>query len=376
MKVFKLIAVEGASYVFVACSIVLFWTFCIFIGAAYWFNSGGLDANLFGITCFGLGVVALETVFVAWLISNVKKCNRNLQDLHDEWETIYNNSQVGIAFLKGGRVFAKGNRRLAEIFGYDSADEIEGADLRSVHLSEESYKEFGEKYYSILAYGSRLHIEYQLVKKDGTPVWCSLSGKAIDKAIPANLDKGVVWIIDDISKRKKLEEDLRSLAETDELTGLKNRRSFMLSARVEFERFGRYSSPLSIVMIDIDHFKAVNDRYGHAVGDIVLKKFADICREQFRGLDVVGRLGGEEFAILLPVTSSIEAVLIAERLRSACKKIELDIGGENLTITASFGVACAEEYSNVQSLLSRADKALYQAKRAGRDMVKLAEDDE
>ncbi len=135
MKVFKLIAVEGASYVFVACSIVLFWTFCIFIGAAYWFNSGGLDANLFGIICFGLGVVALETVFVAWLISNVKKCNRNLQDLHDEWETIYNNSQVGIAFLKGGRVFAKGNRRLAEIFGYDSADE-----LRRGCLAQRPYK--------------------------------------------------------------------------------------------------------------------------------------------------------------------------------------------------------------------------------------------
>lgn len=375
MKLFKLIVVEGANYLFFACAIVLTISTCIGLGSGYWYYADRLHVNFLGLICLGVFTVVLETMFVAWLVRNVRKCNRNLQNLHDEWENIYDNSQVGIAFLKGGRFFAKGNERLAEMFGYDSPSEMAGEDLRSVHLSDENYVEFGEKYYNVLVYGSRLHIEYELMKKDGTPVWCSLSGKAIDKSTPADLNKGVVWIIDDISKRKKLEDDLRSLAETDELTGLRNRRSFMSSARVEFERFDRYSSPLSMIMIDIDHFKSVNDRYGHAVGDIVLKKFADICREQFRGVDVVGRLGGEEFAVLLPVTSAVEAVQIAQRLRSACKKVCIDDDDEELMITASFGVACAEKDSDVQSLLSRADRALYLAKSAGRDRVEFAEDE-
>lgn len=375
VKIFKLIAVEGASYLFFACAIVLIITVCIGFGAGYWYYADRLHVNFLGLICLGVFTVILETMFVAWLVSNVRKCNKNIQTMHDEWENIYDNSQVGIAFLKGGRIFAKGNERLAEIFGYDSPSEMDGEDLRSVHLSDESYVEFGEKYYNVLVYGSRLHIEYELMKKDGTPVWCSLSGKAIDKSTPADLNKGVVWIIDDISKRKKLEDDLRSLAETDELTGLRNRRSFMSSARVEFERFDRYNSPLSIVMIDIDHFKSVNDRYGHAAGDIVLKRFADICREQFRGVDIVGRLGGEEFAVLLPVTLADEAVQVAQRLRSACKRTYIYVGDDKLMITASLGVACAEKDSDVQSLLSRADKALYQAKSAGRDRVEFAEDE-
>ncbi|WP_432735365.1 diguanylate cyclase [Maridesulfovibrio sp. FT414] len=368
-ELFKYIVVKKWMFLLAACVILMLFTLLGAVLSVHLYAESAVPDDIFFVTGLSLLALFAVTVFFSWFSYCVRICNRDLQTMHDEWESIYENCQVGIAFLKNGRYFAKGNKRLAEIFGYGSVDGIEGQDLRIVHLSDESYREFGEKCYNHLSHGSRLQIEYQLRKKDGTPIWCQLSGKAVDKSDPADLEKGVVWIIEDISKRRKLEDDLRKLAETDELTGLRNRRSFMTAAGVEFERFSRYSSPLSLIMVDIDYFKQVNDTYGHAVGDTVLKEFAAICREQFRGVDVVGRIGGEEFAILLPSTGIEDALMVAERLRRACRRAMIYAGTERLQISASFGVSCAVTDSDVKSLIRRADEALYRAKRNGRDRV-------
>lgn len=126
-----------------------------------------------------------------------------------EFEAIFDNSQVGIMLLRGGRYLARGNKRLAEILGYDSEQEMQGLSMRKVHLTEERFLDFGRNHYEKLQEGVQLQVEYQLARKDGAPVWCSLSGKALDNASPPNLDKGVLWIIEDISQRKIMEAELR-----------------------------------------------------------------------------------------------------------------------------------------------------------------------
>ncbi|MDD5029385.1 MAG: GGDEF domain-containing protein [Rhodoferax sp.] len=160
-------------------------------------------------------------------------------------------------------------------------------------------------------------------------------------------------------------------AHSDYLTGLDNRRHFLEQAENELVRTLRYDRDLSILMIDIDHFKQVNDTYGHKVGDIVLQKFAAVCRATLRNIDVIGRIGGEEFAVLLPEAGREQAMDAAERLRAAlaCTQVKLD-GGLPLHVTASFGVVTLEEKdTNIDMLLNQADQALYHAKNQGRNRV-------
>ncbi len=145
-----------------------------------------------------------------------------------ELEALFNNSQVGIMVLKGGRLFHRGNQRLADILGYDAPAEMQGFSMKELHLNEERFHEFGNKYFGQLKSKKMLQIEYQLKRKDGSSVWCVLSGKALDTNIPADLNEGVVWILDDISNKKRNEiererllADLQdALSEVKQLSGL------------------------------------------------------------------------------------------------------------------------------------------------------------
>jgi diguanylate cyclase (GGDEF)-like protein len=163
-------------------------------------------------------------------------------------------------------------------------------------------------------------------------------------------------------------EQLEKLATIDSMTGLYNRRHFLVLAEVEWSRFQRYHRPLSMLMIDIDHFKSVNDRYGHAVGDQGIRWVAAACHEGKRGADSVGRLGGEEFAILLPETDQAQAWIVAERIREKVAGHVLTAQEVEFSLTISVGIAAAvESMSGVDALLRAADQALYQAKFEGRN---------
>jgi PAS domain S-box-containing protein len=185
----------------------------------------------------------------------------------------------------------------------------------------------------------------------------------------------------------------QELAITDPLTGLYNRRFFFSQAKAEFERARRYQEPLSIIMLDIDDFKKINDTYGHLVGDQVLQTLAKICRENLREIDIVGRYGGEEFVILLPETPLVisspsslgstnfseerlidsGAVTAAERLRVKVSQSIIQTERARLHITISLGVAEYQpEYSSPEMLLDQADKALYKAKQAGKNRVEIS----
>jgi diguanylate cyclase (GGDEF)-like protein len=168
-------------------------------------------------------------------------------------------------------------------------------------------------------------------------------------------------------------EEVQHLAVTDSLTGLYNRRYFFPYAENEIERARRYQKRLSIIMMDIDHFKKVNDRFGHMAGDRALKMVAQTCLAELRKVDVMCRFGGEEFLILLPETSKSKAALAARRIRDAVASARILVDDGEIALTVSIGVAELDEnHSDLDALIQAADKALYQAKEAGRNQVMLA----
>lgn len=164
--------------------------------------------------------------------------------------------------------------------------------------------------------------------------------------------------------------ELEQLATTDFLTGLHNRRNFLEIGRREVQRARRFRHPLTVVMFDIDYFKKVNDTHGHATGDLVLTEIAALCQKNLRGSDVLGRLGGEEFAVLLPHTRISDASTIAEHLRTMIAQSETVLPAETIKITASFGVSALKDTDEeIEAVLRRADALLYQAKNQGRNRV-------
>ncbi|MFY9260949.1 MAG: diguanylate cyclase [Gallionella sp.] len=174
-------------------------------------------------------------------------------------------------------------------------------------------------------------------------------------------------------ENRQVHDELERQAHSDYLTGLDNRRHFLNQAENELTRTVRYDRQLSILMIDIDHFKLVNDTYGHKVGDIVLQRFAAVCLATLRTVDIIGRIGGEEFAVLLPETAREQACDVAERLRAAlaATQVKLD-SGLPLQFTVSIGiVSLNEKDTNIDILLNQADQALYRAKSEGRNQVCL-----
>jgi len=180
-------------------------------------------------------------------------------------------------------------------------------------------------------------------------------------------------ILRDVSVRKMMEDELRRLADYDALTGAFNRRRFEELSEGEMERAKRYSRPLSILVIDIDRFKEINDRHGHAAGDLVLHELVKVCQGRLRSQDVLGRLGGDEFGITMAETDLQAALNAAARLRLAVADMEIPWGREVIRLTVSVGVAerLAQDL-RLDDCLRRADDALYAAKHAGRDRVEAA----
>ena len=183
----------------------------------------------------------------------------------------------------------------------------------------------------------------------------------------------LMFSIQDITERKKMQDKLQVMATTDSLTGLNNRFQFMILGRLRFETARRSKRPLAVVMFDIDHFKRVNDTFGHDAGDLALKCFSRIALETFRSSDVLGRLGGEEFAVIMTNTSGEQALMAMERFREAIEKNTMTHEGKTFSITVSSGIALFTNTGlSLEMLLKQADQALYKAKNSGRNRTELA----
>jgi diguanylate cyclase (GGDEF)-like protein len=199
------------------------------------------------------------------------------------------------------------------------------------------------------------------------------SGDVIRSRCKVLADGGRMLTYGNVSDLVRNAEELTELAMKDALTGSQNRRCFMARLDSEWKRYLRYGRALSLLMLDIDHFKSINDRFGHDVGDQVIVAVARLCEIQTRDSDVAARIGGEEFAILLPEAELDEACIAAKRLRNAIAGRTIVCNGIDIAVTVSIGATTADaSLTDSAAFMKRADEALYAAKRGGRNRVVCA----
>lgn len=209
------------------------------------------------------------------------------------------------------------------------------------------------------------------VRADGSRFWANtmIAPLARDEDMPPS-ERGYALIVRDITDKREAGDSVLRASACDHLTGIANRRSFFEAAELEMERWRRFPRPLSIIAIDADFFKNINDTWGHPAGDDVLRQLALTLSANVREIDVVARLGGEEFAALLPSTDLEGAIRLAERFRAAVEGQRVRSGNAEIGYTVSIGVVTMEAgVSGVDQLLKLADRALYAAKNAGRNRV-------
>lgn len=225
---------------------------------------------------------------------------------------------------------------------------------------------------NVMANESAIETEEELHNEQGESFFLSVKFPTRNSS---NEITGICGISTDITPIKHYQKELERLSQFDELTNLFNRRHFISLAKHELNRSSRYGSKLSVMMLDIDLFKQVNDRHGHKTGDLVLANIGKQIGAALRESDIAGRMGGEEFAILLPETDHEQARIVAERLRKQVAETSLDIGdGCTLNCTLSIGVATmTDQPTDLEKLLHQADTALYTAKNSGRNRVSYAE---
>jgi diguanylate cyclase (GGDEF)-like protein len=216
--------------------------------------------------------------------------------------------------------------------------------------------------------------EHRVLRADGEQRWIQWTDHAILDEQGALIE--IQSVGRDVTENRQAEAALRALATTDELTGLANRRHFLARLVEEQARLQRQETQRAVVlMLDLDHFKTINDTFGHAAGDAVLRHGAALMRDSLRIIDQVGRIGGEEFAILLSGADRAAAQVFAERLREKFAKTPVLYEGQSIPVSVSIGItALTAQEATVNAVLRRADAALYRAKAEGRNRVVMAND--
>lgn len=303
-------------------------------------------------------------VGVSYDITEKKRLEDELREQKALLAVILDNVDA-LVYMKGeDRRFRYANQRVAEVFG-TPADDIVGK-LDEQLMPREVADHFWRQDQEILLSGQRSVSEQEVTDANGRArhYW-----SVVVPWTQADGGRAVIGLSTDITELHELKEELQRQARTDGLTGLANRRYFQECAQVEFERSRRYQRALSLIAVDIDHFKDINDRHGHPVGDRVLCTLTQCIQESLRGNDVFARTGGEEFCILLPETQVSAAVELAERLRAHLGMCVV-LNDLDVRVSASFGVTSLDEWDErFDQVFARADRALYAAKAQGRDRV-------
>ena len=281
-------------------------------------------------------------------------------------------SRDGVIVIDRNGKVVEFNPAAEQLFGY-SAEDMKGASVN--HLMPEDVAQEHNKFvkYSRANQPRNMAPGRQVMgrRKDGSEFPVEIT---VGQAASAQ-GRMYVGVVRDISERKAYEDQLIELASTDSLTGAFNRRAFLAAAEDSFRRARRYGTPLSLLNIDVDYFKRINDNYGHAAGDQVLVNLVDLFRRSFRETDKIGRFGGEEFLVLLPETDLGKAAEAAERLLETVRNNteQLD-DGRCFTYTISIGIAAVQPDSDdFETIINTSDEALYQAKQTGRNRYCVAE---
>ena len=305
-----------------------------------------------------------------------EKTSRALRESEAKFRGLVSQSLVGIVLIEDGR-FSYSNAKFDEIFGY-SAEEVRG--MGPLDTAVESDRGLVAEYLDKRLSGESDQLAYVFhgLRKNGAVIDVECHSSVMNVGNRSL----IISLIMDISERTRaeravqvLQEELREQSTHDALTGLYNRRFLDEFFGRELLLAKRGGHPVSVIMGDLDHFKAVNDRYGHLAGDEVLRVFGTLLTNNARASDIVCRYGGEEFLLVLPGMTTEGAVERAEQLRQAMAATPVSNGVSRITVTASFGVATFPTHGRTtDELIAAADRALYSAKAEGRNRVNLCVD--
>lgn len=305
-------------------------------------------------------------------IEHANRMSMEAEVMAAEMNTIFNASSTGLCVLDVNKKVIRINDAYARMSGVEK-QKAEGRlchELFGINLCHTENCLLDQ----VKKSGRRVEQEVDIQFPDGRSRVYIVTGNPLH-GIDGEL-AGVVESYNDITERKHMELELQRLATIDALTGAYNRRFFMEMAEKDLARVRRYGFRLSLIMFDLDHFKNINDTHGHGVGDQVLNRTGALALEHLRQSDYLGRLGGEEFAVLLVDCNLEQAGNVAQRLRQAIQNVEVEQEGKAIRFTASFGAAEIHKGEELAELLARADEALYQAKNSGRNQVVLSTDAE
>jgi diguanylate cyclase (GGDEF)-like protein/PAS domain S-box-containing protein len=293
-----------------------------------------------------------------------KQAEEALRESEEKFRNIAEISLAGIYIIHDG-ILMYVNKKFAEIFGYSVEECLNNMHIRqTIHpedldvVREQISKRISGKVNSV-------NYAFRGIKKNGKIIHVEIFGSTIQLSGKSAVSGSVL----DITERKRLEEELREFATIDELTKVWNRRFFLEQADRQVKVQARSRRPLAVLMLDIDLFKKVNDRFGHNIGDDALKTVSQACLASLRETDLFGRLGGEEFAALLIDCNQTQAMQAAERMRKAVSITEVLTPKENLRLTISVGISSSNYTLDLEKLIKEADQAMYKAKETGRDRV-------
>lgn len=334
----------------------------------------GSDFSLFQTAVMLEEQVRGRTAALESALSENQKINRALRESEAKFRGVVEQSLVGIVIIEDGK-FSYSNPRFDEIFGY-RADEIRA--LGPLDIAIESDRPLVAEQIRKRLSGEMDRVEYLFrgLRKDGAVIDVEIHGSAMD----IGGKQALISLVMDVTERTRAEREVRALQERlrdqsirDALTGLYNRRYLEETLGRELIRAEREGKAVSVIMGDLDHFKTVNDRFGHLAGDKVLRVFGDLMKRHARASDIYCRYGGEEFLLVLPGMAQEFAVERAEQLRGAMAAAPVDYGSSPITVTASFGVATfPRDGRSGDELIGAADAALYAAKAAGRNRVNVS----
>lgn len=303
-------------------------------------------------------------------ITERKQLEERLRVMNKDFTTVLESTSDFIFFKDRHSRFRFCSQTLARITGHASWRDMQGKHDREVFPPELAAVYQAEEAPVFEQGVALLNRVDPYLDEDGQPGWVSTNKWPVFDDDGRSVI-GIFGISRVVTEQKQLEDELRRLAATDGLTGVASRRSFMEAVRLELARLARHAAhPSSVLMFDLDHFKLINDRHGHAAGDSVLRHVAELAGQAARRMDSVGRLGGEEFAVLLVGSGLAEAMVFAERLRAriANTPLSLDCGVVEVTVSIGVTVLSAADGSPEQ-VLARADQAMYRAKHQGRNRV-------